>query len=224
MDQSAVIELLQSRAALIVAIGTLVTAGLSAFANVLGGIANVLEKLRALLEHRKAHDSSQRRRGPRRPVRLVAELLLIAVAVILLAARFTATAREPLNVRLTREAWDALNADKPKLAIERADECIHKFRGQADLLQSKLSNAHAADPPVGAVTESQKRAIHQNGLLNDVATCFFIKGEAWRKLGNKGEARQAYTIAKQYTYARCWDPQGWFWSISEAAEGQLKYL
>ncbi len=78
--------------------------------------------------------------------------------------------------------------------------------------------------PTGAVNDEEKKRIDSHGLLNDVGACYFIKGQAAEKLGRKDEAKQAYGEAKKLTYARVWDPKGWYWSTAEGATERLNAL
>ena len=55
--------------------------------------------------------------------------------------------------------------------------------------------------------------------------CFFIKGEALKKAGKVAEAKEAYQkVVSEYSYAQCWDPQGWFWKPSEGAQRAIDEL
>jgi hypothetical protein len=130
----------------------------------------------------------------------------------------------PLNAQLTSQAWAALDVKAYQRAIVLADSCISKFGGSADLQQEALRESGAPVPPTGKVSAEQKADIFSRGLLNDVATCYFIKAEALVALGRTREALQAYEQTRSYTHARCWDPQGWFWSPASAAEGKLRHL
>lgn len=145
---------------------------------------------------------------------------LIALSTSILLARD----EQPLNVQLTVAAWDAFNAGNYQQAIARADKCINEFRGSADREQVELQNSKAPLPPKGKVSEEEKKRILARGLLNDVATCFFIKGRSAENVGRIPEAREAYLAASKYTYARTWDPKGWFWSPAEAASDRLTTL
>jgi tetratricopeptide (TPR) repeat protein len=158
----------------------------------------------------------------------------LVVAVGFLCLTFTAFAQhdnnktntpagKPLNEQTTADAWDAYNSGKYQAAITNAEICIEEFRGAASLLQTKLEK-EKPELPTGAVSDDVKKKIQANGLLNDVATCYFIKGRSAEKLGRKDEALKTYEQVKKYTYARTWDPQGWFWSPAEAAEGRIEGL
>src|ERR1035441_7005147 len=137
--------------------------------------------------------------------------LLVAILVALVSIHVWGQTDKPkpLNEKATAAAWDALNASKYEAAITNANQCIDEFRGQATRLQEKLQNAKA-ELPTGAVSDDVKKKISENGLLNDVAACYFIQGKAAEKLGRIDDAKKAYTETKKLTYARVWDVQGWF--------------
>ncbi len=152
-------------------------------------------------------------------------IFLLAVAATGIAASsFGTQKRAPLNSQLTSRAWQALNKGDYRRAIMYADKCIDEFRGGANRAQARLEKETASLPPTGKVSASEKNIILARGLLNDVATCFFIMGRAAEYLGRKEDAKQAYQAASKYTYARCWDPKGWFWSPAEVASERLSRL
>ena len=44
--------------------------------------------------------------------------------------------------------------------------------------------------------------------LNDVATSYYIQGEAYRAANMKDEAKEAYgKLIKDYSYGQAWDPK-----------------
>jgi len=138
--------------------------------------------------------------------------------------RPAASVKQSLNEKATAAAWESFNGGKYQAAITNAMFCIDEFKGAADRLEAKLEK-EKPDLPTGTVSEEIKKKIFQNGLLNDVATCFFVKGRAEEKLGKTEDAAKTYTSVKAYSYARTWDPSGgWFWSPSEAASDRLATL
>jgi len=151
-------------------------------------------------------------------------LFLILISLGLFAGRALSAGKNVLNNELVSAAFDALNKDDFPRAIANADRCISEFGGAADQEQDKLEKAKIPIPGTGKVPDQEKQVIFSRGLLNDVATCFFIKGKAAESLGQQGIAISSYEEAARYTYARCWDPNGWFWSPSEAAKGRLAGL
>src|ERR1043166_5780057 len=77
---------------------------------------------------------------------------------------------------------DAERQIKFETAIANAERCIQEFRGSA-LLKEDQFKREKADLPEGAVGDEMAKRIFANALLNDVATCYFIKGYALEKLG-----------------------------------------
>jgi tetratricopeptide (TPR) repeat protein len=142
----------------------------------------------------------------------------------MLCVSWAADPVEPENVVLTKAAWDAFNDGKYDQAISKADECLKKFEGQAILEQEKLEKDKAPQPAEGSASKEATETIHKRGLLNDVATCLFIKGESYEEQQKYLEGKAAYEKAAKLTYARTWDPKGWFWSPAKASEGRLKTL
>src|ERR1019366_4330739 len=138
----------------------------AAFAALAGGLATLTREIRHLQRARKrtpAQIQPPRTRRIRLAPVLVGTILLVA-AVATFGVRYMIAQNEPLNVRLTREAWDGFNGRKWSQAISKADECVLEFGPQADGLQAQLEKAKSPLPPVGAVTEAQKTEIFRNGL------------------------------------------------------------
>jgi hypothetical protein len=144
--------------------------------------------------------------------------LITAIGFCLLSATLSSVAapqntrRLPPNEQGTLSAWDALTNGHPKTAIASADRVVDDFKDEAEAIQTDLRAKNAPAPPVGAVTdEKEKKVIFDRGVLNDVATCYYIKGQVLEQLKDATGAKQAYEAACRLTYARTWDPQGWFW-------------
>jgi hypothetical protein len=87
-----------------------------------------------------------------------------------------------------------------------------------------MSSRDFSLPPKGRVLDAEKNTIFSRGLLNDVTTCFLIKGRSAENLGRKDAAKQAYVSVTKYKHARCWDPKGWFWSPAEMVAYRLAGL
>jgi tetratricopeptide (TPR) repeat protein len=205
---------LESTASLIAAIGALLT-----------GSATIIN---AVMQHRNVRVRSEEAqvKAPARFPRstkatLAIGLLLLFLSAGLFAGRVLSSGKHTLNVELTTAAWDAFNKKDFARAIANADKCISEFRGAADREQNSLEKAGTLSPPTGKVSNEEKTLILSRGLLNDVATCYYIKGRSAQELGRRDEAMDAYKAATKYTYARCWDPQGWFWAPAEAAQDRL---
>ncbi len=138
---------------------------------------------------------------------------------------------QPDNVKWTSQAWAHLTLGNTAEAVACARKVTGAFHTQARAMQARLSaqinQEQAQSPPVGTVSAAEEKAIHERGLLNDTATCFFITAEALMRDKpptpvSRKQATMAYAQAAYLSHARCWDPQGgFFWS---PAEGALRAL
>ena len=135
-----------------------------------------------------------------------------------------ATAQQPC----LKQAWDAYNAKKYAAAITAADDCIDQFAARALRDEGDLVRLKIPPPKTGTVTETEKNAIFARGVLNDTGAAYFVKGRSAEYLANQGAkekylalAREAYKHCAALTYARTFDPQGWFWSTTEACSDRL---
>jgi len=112
-----------------------------------------------------------------------------------------------------KKGWNYLGERKFDKVYKITDECIVKYSSQADRLAKTLSGF----PPKG------KEGMYK--VMNDVATCLFIKGEALMREGKIEKAKKVFKkIVDKYPYSVAWDPRGWFWSVKEKAEITLKKL
>jgi len=135
------------------------------------------------------------------------------------------------NERLTLEAWRAFERRDYLAAIASAEEVIDLYGGVAERQQSEFEQHKEPMPPVGKVAPWDASKIFPRGLLNDVATSYWIAGQSYEQIDNGCKAKQAYTEASRLTYARTWDPQwwplrgwspfGWFWSPAEVAQDRI---
>ncbi len=126
-------------------------------------------------------------------------------------------AQQARHDKATTAAWEALKKGVYKEAIRQADLCIEDFSGAANRRQKELDDKNERVPN-GRVTEKQKAAIFSNGVLNDVATCHYIKIRVAAKLGRKEDMAASLKAVAAYPAARAWDQKGWFWSPAQAAE------
>ena len=61
--------------------------------------------------------------------------------------------------------------------------------------------------------------------LNDVATSYYIQGEAYRAANMKDEAKEAYNkLISDYSFGQTWDTKGWFWKPAAAAKEKLDMM
>lgn len=116
---------------------------------------------------------------------------------------------------LVAKAWKALG-DKNQEAVDAyVAKALELYGDKAKEMQKSLTE----------YAWESKEKIFSYWALNDVGTALFIKGEFYRGAGNTDEAKKAYkTLIDEYSYAQCWDPQGWFWKPAEAAAEKVDAL
>lgn len=134
-----------------------------------------------------------------------------------------------VNERLTTQAWAQLDAQDYEKAIESALDCIEQFEQRARAIQEELTKANAQVPKDRVDDKGEREKVFSRGPLNDVAACYFIIGEANRKLLKKDStklaaARKAFEEARKLTHARVWDSGGFFWSPAEVASDRIAIL
>ncbi|MFZ5449030.1 MAG: hypothetical protein ACOZFS_10395 [Thermodesulfobacteriota bacterium] len=198
---SLIVEILGSVTALIVAITALLGA--------LAGLIEVIKKLRKIYAERDIM------------IKKISLKLLYIVLVLVLISGIIFVGRsitQPLNLSLTTAAWNAYNKKDYKNAIEMADECIFNFGPTAKRIQRELESQNSPEPPEGKVSASKKEEILNKGILNDVGTCWYIKGISLERKGDIKEAIRSYQEAESLPHARTYDPS-WdgFWSPAKSA-------
>jgi len=116
---------------------------------------------------------------------------------------------------LVQKAWGALQARKLKIVRIYVDKVVELYRDRALEMQSSLKDY--TWPSLGSAKKT-----FSYWALNDVGTALFILGEAYHYAGKDKEASKVYKrIINEYSFAQCWDPQGWFWNPSEVARQRL---
>lgn len=114
---------------------------------------------------------------------------------------------------LVTNAWQALDVKDYDSVYAYTNKCIGLYKGKALVMQASLTDF----APKG--TEFDYWA------LNDVGTCYLVKGMALKEQGKLKESKEAFnTVINDFSYAQSWDPKGWFWKPSEAANDQLKLI
>jgi len=198
---SLIVDILGSATALIIAITTLLVA--------LVGLLKIINKLR------------KKYAGSDIMVKIISLRLMYIILFCVLISGIILVGRsvtQPLNLSLTTSAWNAYNKKNYPIAIEMADECIFNFGPTAKRMQREMVSQNMPIPPEGKVKDQEKQEILNRGILNDVGTCWFIKGISLEIKGNAREAIGAYQEAETLPYARTYDPS-WdgFWSPAKSA-------
>ncbi len=153
-------------------------------------------------------------------------LIFVALGLITLSVSADAPAAPPAapaapsydfgdstSATLTTKAWGALNSKDYAGVKAYTNKCIDLYKEQAVQMQSTLK------APAPKDTASQLWA------LNDVGTCYFILGTALDNQGDKKGAVEAFkTLVDKFSFAQCYDPQGWYWAPADGARKRLAEL
>lgn len=114
---------------------------------------------------------------------------------------------------LTNKAWEGLDKKDYRQVEVYAQKCIYLYQEQAKSQQNSLKNL------------APDSFIPYFWALNNVGTCYFILGEAYLAQKRYEDAKSMYQqVIDNYSYARCWEPRGWFWKVSDVAKEKLKKI
>jgi len=121
-------------------------------------------------------------------------------------------------------AWNALNSNNLEQALACAQVAIKSWTSNADAQQAKRVNSSVCRAtPDPKNTQAFNSFWADYWAVNDIATAWFIRGEAFYKQSKWTDARDAYrTVIDKYSCGFAWDTQGWFWNVADAA--QTKYV
>lgn len=143
---------------------------------------------------------------------LIATLLILGIGVLSPMVASAYNFGDYRSVTLTSKAWEALKAGDVEAVLAYTNKCMELYGAQAKKMQAALTD----------YVKGSNQDIFNNWALNDVATCLFIQGEAYRKAKMMDEAKQAYQkLINDYKFGQCWDIGGWFWKPAEAAKERL---
>ncbi len=125
------------------------------------------------------------------------------------------------------KAWDTYNKRNWDLAVQNAEDCIFSFGPKANEIQKQLETNKYQLPKNYDVSKTlssqQKEEIFSHGLLNDVATAYWICGMSYIRLNNKIKADKAFKNAEKLSFGLCYNPEtALFWSPSKDANLRLK--
>ena len=127
------------------------------------------------------------------------------------------------NGDVVGKAWAAYGKKDFEGAIAFTELRLASFKTSAQRIQDRLTK-EGVQTPIGKVSKEQKQAVFNNGMLNDVAVCYYIKGLSLVKLGEAQKARDAFQGAVNLSHGRAWDPKGHFWSPAASAAQELEKL
>jgi hypothetical protein len=117
---------------------------------------------------------------------------------------------------LVKQSWDALRNKDYDKALACTDRAIKKWSRQADTQQLKAATGDCNETPK---PEDQKPYFTANWALSDIATSWFIRGEAFYEQAKWRQAREAYkNVLDKYQCAFTLSWEGWFWRTADAAQ------
>ena len=116
---------------------------------------------------------------------------------------------------LVTKAWQALAQKDVDAVNAYVNKTVELYSKEAKTMQESLKE----------YPWESKDKIFSYWALNDVGTALYIQGEVYKNTGKNKEALEAYQkLVKEYFYAQCWDPNGWFWKPAEAAQDAIDNL
>lgn len=144
---------------------------------------------------------------------LLGGVFLCAIPKVAFSQEKSASETKISSQDLVKKAWEA-SFKKDMIGLDDiVGQCDDLYGDEAHFLQEDMT----AFPVKGTEEEYQ--------VLNDVATCFFIRAEALMNTGKTEEAvKEFQNIIKKYKWAQAWDPRGWYWSIVEKSQASIDIL
>ncbi len=119
------------------------------------------------------------------------------------------------STHITQKAWSALAANDLDQVLAYVNKNNELYAKKAQEMQKSLTE----------YPWENKEKIFSYWALNDLGTDLFILGQAYQNAGKEKEAKETYQkLIDEFSFAQCWDPQGWFWKPAEAAQEKLAAL
>ena len=144
-------------------------------------------------------------------------LLLVCVLVslcpcVLVSAEEVVS--KPSSGELITKAWGAHGKRDIETTFKVTRQLIDLYKDKADEQQRSLKALPKGKEEIEAVQ-----------ILNDVATAYFIEGEAYLRQEKVEDAKKLFkTVIETYPYAQAWDPRGWYWQVAEASRQSIKKI
>ena len=117
---------------------------------------------------------------------------------------------------LATKAWQALADKNVEAVVVYTNKCIELYAAEAVKMQASLKEYPAGD--------DQK--VFSFWALNDVATCLYIQGEAYRQAKQNDKAKAIFErIVKEFSYGQTFDPANKaFWKPADAAADKISMI
>ncbi|MBF0387920.1 MAG: tetratricopeptide repeat protein [Candidatus Omnitrophica bacterium] len=120
------------------------------------------------------------------------------------------------STTLTTKAWKALADKNLDAVLVYTNKCLELYAEKARVMQAGLKEYPAGD----------EQKVFSFWALNDVATCVFIQGEAYRQAGKMEDAKQAFNrVVSDFSFGQAYDPANKaFWKPADAAKEKLDMI
>ncbi len=154
--------------------------------------------------------------------------ILLAVTVVLGIILLEPPPPLTRSELLTR-AWAAYNREDWDHVVELTTNLYDKLEWAANKKQKELLETEVPFPQTGRLgvdlTDADVKRNNSFGLINDVATALYLRGEAQKHLGKMEQAHADWEKVKTYEHAVTFDLQTQeFWRTSDAASNGLCQL
>jgi len=114
---------------------------------------------------------------------------------------------------LTAKAWEALNNKDKGGVTAYTSKCITLYEDKAKDQEALLDDF----APSGSEAKYE--------YLNNVAACYFIRGELYKHFKDWKEAKAAYEkVVNNFFFAQYWDPRGWWWKPADISKGEIEKI
>src|ERR1041384_2996248 len=163
----------------------------AAIGNALGGIATVVT---VYLYKRFISEKQQHLR-----LRPAFKIFILAFIIVFLTDFTPMPVEESIRValfgppsqneRLTLHAWEAYERRDYLTAISSADKVIDEYAGVAKHQEGELEQGIEPIPTIGNASPWAASKIFSRGLLNDVASCYWILGHSYESIGQGCKAK-----------------------------------
>lgn len=115
------------------------------------------------------------------------------------------------SATLATKAWEALNGGDDTKALAYTSKCIELYGERGKEMNAQLTGFAPVE------------RVNNYWALNDAGTCMYIAATVYEKRRMYPQAAKAYrSLADDYTYSQCWDPQGWYWHPASGAAAKAR--
>jgi tetratricopeptide (TPR) repeat protein len=131
--------------------------------------------------------------------------------------------QESIDTYYTRKAFVAFENEDWDEAADYAKKCIKETAIGAASLQDDLTAKDVPVPKAPWTPEVRERIFTEQGVVNNVAACYWILGRISEEHGDGERAKEYYAKAAEFTHGVVWDKRyEGFWSVADEAQGRLK--